>query len=74
MERDMRAFWKAKRKNIGIFIGLWATLLLIKYGDPELYSESRKKTSIDLAIIFLIPLALLWDWIDFRKNKKGNDN
>ena len=66
----LREFLRVKKRNLIGLLFLFGMLLLIKYGFTTTYLESRFKTSIDLAIWFLTPASVLWDWFDFKKNKK----
>ena len=62
-------FWQKKKTNLQILIGLFLIALGAKLGFLGDFEESRYKLAVEFALWVLAPMALVWDWIDFKKNR-----
>ena len=65
----LREFFKTRRKSLFVNCMILLLLFSIRSFFPEAYFESRFTILGDIALTFGIPLAIFWEWREFKKEQ-----
>ena len=65
----LKEFWKQKRQNVLITTGILCALLLAQFGYFGDLKGNQAASFLDLALWVLCPGSLIWEWLDFKKNR-----
>ncbi len=69
----VKEFLRERRRSLGIGLGIFLVLLVLKFGFPGVYGGSRFAGPGDLWLVFGLPAALLWEWRDYTRNRKDQE-
>ena len=65
----MSEFIKERKQGLQLMAAFFFVMLAFKFGMPASYEASKFKFVIDLWLIFGVPVGVLWELYEFRKNR-----